>query len=304
MVLSPLRLLNPVTYKFVSTIFYSAKIIGKSNPKRLWNQYSYFLRRIVGVSATFAFFWPVKKKKHVIERTATGQPIVVLDVADNLFESGHYEQCYDLLKEYELENSVEIQWRICRVLYNMSKEQKYDRQYKKTLLLEAYEIISEQLEKNPDHYAVHKWYALLVDAKSSQDGIKERIRQLETVKKHMDMAVTLNPNDATILYMLGEWCFQIAELPWHQRKIANVLFASPPHSTYEDALDYFLKAESVKPRFYSFNLLRIGICYFKLKKEDQAKYYLRLAASYPAKTNDDHTANTTAAEYLKKLKAY
>lgn len=93
---------------------------------------------------------------------------------------------------------MEIQWRICRVLYNMAKEPKYDRQYKKTLLLEAYEIISEQLEKHPDHYAVHKWYALLVDAKSSLDGIKERIRQLEIVKKHMDVSLfcsySLNSN--------------------------------------------------------------------------------------------------------------
>lgn len=55
------------------------------------------------MSATLAFIWPVKTKK-VTEKTTTGQPIVVLDVADNLFESGHYEQCYDLLKEYEVNN--------------------------------------------------------------------------------------------------------------------------------------------------------------------------------------------------------
>lgn len=116
------------------------------------------------------------------------------------------------------------------------------------------------------------------------------------------MAVTLNPNDATILHMLGEWCYQITELPWHQRKIAEALFASPPYSSYEDALEYFLRAETVQPRFYSLNLLRLGSCYLKLQKEDQAKYYLKLAASYPAKSNDDHRANTEAAELLKKLK--
>lgn len=116
------------------------------------------------------------------------------------------------------------------------------------------------------------------------------------------MAVTLNPSDATTLFMLGEWCYQVTELPWYQRKVAEALFASPPYSTYEDALEYFLRAEAVQPRFYSLNLLRLGNCYLKLKKEDQAKYYLRLAASYPAKSNDDHMANKAAAELLKKLK--
>lgn len=102
--------------------------------------------------------------------------------------------------------------------------------------------------------------------------------------------------------MLGEWCYQIAELPWHQRKLAETFFASPPHSNYEDALDYFLRAESVQPRFYSMNLLRLGNCYIKLNKDDQAKYYLNLAASYPSKSNDDHKANKEAAELLRKIR--
>ncbi|CAG9796667.1 unnamed protein product [Diatraea saccharalis] len=184
----------------------------------------------------------------------------------------------------------------------MSKESKYDKSYKRDLILKAFEIISEEIINHNEHFAVQKWYALILDAKSSYDGIKERIKQLENIKKHMDLAVTLNPNDATTLHMLGEWCYQVSELPWHQRKIAEALFASPPQSTYEDALEYFLRAEAVQPRFYSINLLRLGNCYLKLKKEDQAKYYLKLAASYPAKSNDDHHANKEAAELLNKLR--
>lgn len=91
-------------------------------------------------------------------------------------------------------------------------------------------------------------------------------------------------------------------MPWHQKKIAQVIFAKLPQSSYEDALEYFLRAESVEPRFYSINLLRLGLCYLQLKKEDQAKYYLKLAACYPAKSNDDHLANKEASELLTKLK--
>lgn len=73
----------------------------------------------------------------------------------------------------------------------MSKESKYDKQYKKNLVLQAYDIISKQLAEKQDHYAVHKWYALLLDAKSCYDGTKERIKQLETVKKHMDVIIII-----------------------------------------------------------------------------------------------------------------
>ena len=69
----------------------------------------------------------------------------------------------------------------------MSKESKYDKTYKKTLVIQAYDIILKLLNETQDHYAVHKWYALLLDAKSSLDGVKARIKQLENVKKHMDV---------------------------------------------------------------------------------------------------------------------
>lgn len=52
-------------------------------------------------------------------------------------------------------------------------------------------------------FAIHKWYAILLDAKSNLDGIKERITQLENVKKHMIRAIELNPEDSTSRYILG-----------------------------------------------------------------------------------------------------
>lgn len=52
-------------------------------------------------------------------------------------------------------------------------------------------------------FAIHKWYAILLDAKSNLDGMKERIQQLENVKKHMEKAIELNQNDPTSRYILG-----------------------------------------------------------------------------------------------------
>ncbi|PZC80183.1 regulator of microtubule dynamics protein 1 isoform X1 [Helicoverpa armigera] len=294
--------LNPVSYRLVQKVFNHNKLNIMNRSKRVLVQ-SVFPKEVLVLSTTLAFIlWPVNKTKELAESISSKEILCVIEDADKLFDNGHYEECYNLLSEHQDKNNVEVQWRICRALYNMSKESKYDKQYKNTLVLQAYDIILKVLNESQDHYAVHKWYALLLDAKSALEGVKERIKQLENVKKHMDMAVTLNPNDATILHMLGEWCYQISEMPWHHRKIAEVLFASPPYSSYEDALEYFLKAETVQPRFYSVNLLRLGNCYLKLQKEDQAKYYLQLAASYPAKSNDDHRANTEAAELLKKIK--
>lgn len=57
------------------------------------------------------------------------------------------------------------------------------------MILEGYQTINEALALNDKHYAVHKWLSVLLDAKSEIDGIKERVSQLENVKKHMEVFI-------------------------------------------------------------------------------------------------------------------
>ncbi|KAL1122278.1 hypothetical protein AAG570_003683 [Ranatra chinensis] len=141
---------------------------------------------------------------------------------------------------------------------------------------------------NENHFANHKWMAIMLDSHSAYQGIKARISLLETIKQHMMRATELNPKDATTLYMLGLWCYQVTDLPWYQRKIAATIFAAPPISSFEEALGYFIKAEEAEPRFYSKNLLMLGKTYLKLNREDRARYYLDLACNYPPTTDEDH----------------
>ena len=47
-------------------------------------------------------------------------------------------------------------------------------------------------------------------------------------------AIECDASDATSMHLLGQWCYSVVSIPWYQRKIASVLFATPPHSTYEE----------------------------------------------------------------------
>lgn len=47
-------------------------------------------------------------------------------------------------------------------------------------------------------------------------------------------------------------------LSWVERKLAATLFATPPESTIEDALKYFLKAEELNCGFYKANQLYVA----------------------------------------------
>lgn len=174
------------------------------------------------------------------------------------------------------EKNYDIKWRQARALYSLSKT--VTGSAKEEHIREAFNLVTEALALNDNDFAGHKWMAVLLDAKSGLDGMKERITQLENVKKHMQKAVELNPNDATSWYMLGQFSYGLADLPWYQRKIVSTIFAAPPTGSYEEALEFFLKAEDTKPNFYSLNLLMLGKCYNQLKDAAKAKHYLTLAA--------------------------
>ena len=171
----------------------------------------------------------------------------------------------------------------------------------KRLVYEAFGLILDALEINENHWAVQKWAAIILNAKCSYEGVKALMKESYNIKHHMLKAIELNANDATIMYMLGTWCYQVADLSWYQRKIAAIIFGEPPTSSFQEALIYFESAEKVDPYFYSHNLLMLAKTYLKLNNKEQAMKYLKMAVEYPAKNDDDLIAKQEAQKLLKNV---
>lgn len=181
-------------------------------------------------------------------------------------------------RSFQNQEDVNILWRAARATYKLSTVTT-NKAKKEELIREGFALAQKSLEVDDKNYACHKWMSVLLDAKSELDGIKARVSQLENVKKHMQKAVELNPNDPTNWYLLGSFAYGLADMPWYQRKVVSTIFATPPSGTYEEALEHFLKAEETKANFYSKNLLSIGKCYLALKDNGKAKEYLTRAAN-------------------------
>ena len=169
-------------------------------------------------------------------------------------------------------------WREARAIYKLSSTIQ-GKARKDEYIREGFELVTKALALNDENYACHKWMSVLLDAKSELDGTKERISQLENVKKHMLRAIELNPNDPTNWHLLGNFAYGLADMSWITRKVVCTIFATPPTGTYEEALEHFLKAEETKAGFYSMNLLFIGKCYQALKNKEKAKEWFEKAAN-------------------------
>lgn len=224
-------------------------------------------------------------------------PKSLIAEADKLYNLNKHEDIYNLLISYKNSKNDEFLWRLARATYEKAKAAKTDAE-KKVLYREALDYAEEALAANEENFAVHKWMAILIDYVYGYEGTKARISQSFVVKSHMERACELNPTDGTTWYLLGFWYYSVAGIKWYQRKIASVLFATPPAGTYEDALNQFLYAEKISPNFYSKNLLMIGKSYLMLGRKEEAKEYLLRARDYPQNSRDDKESKDDATQLL------
>uniref|UniRef100_A0A673LHF3 Regulator of microtubule dynamics protein 1 n=1 Tax=Sinocyclocheilus rhinocerous TaxID=307959 RepID=A0A673LHF3_9TELE len=178
-------------------------------------------------------------------------------------------------------------WRLARASRDLALLSSISADEKKRLTYEAFDYAKKALEKNQACFAAHKWFAICLSDVGDYEGIKVKIGNSYTIRNHLEQAIELNPKDATSIHILGYWCFAFSELAWYQRKVAAVIFASPPTATYEEALAFFLKAEEVDPNFYSKNLLMLGKTYMMLRDVKRAALWLTKARDYPAVTEED-----------------
>lgn len=217
--------------------------------------------------------------------------------SDQHFDENQFQDALDVLLRHPDQTLAEIKWRRARAMFKLSRQ---EGAAQAPLIREAYALVADAVALDEANFACHKWMAILLDANAELDGIKARVQQLETVKRHMERAVELNADDPTGWHLLGHFAFGLADMAWYQRKIVSAIFATPPTGTYEEALAHFLAAEEKKANFYSMNLLLIGKCYAALKDAVKAKEYLERAANVKVLNEDDKRCKEEATQLLKK----
>lgn len=224
----------------------------------------------------------------------------VIETAEQLYQDYKVQELYDYLVQFKDCTNDEVLWRLARATTDKGKDST-DAEVKKSCMFEAFEYAKRALQINENNFACHKWYAVLLDYTGEYEGTKARISNAFSVKKHFLRAIELNPNDATSIHSIGFWCFIFADMPWYTRKVAAALFATPPTSTYSEALYYFQLAEKVEANFYSMNLLMIGKTHLRMKNYSAAKSFLVKARDYPVVTPDDKKAHEEAIQLLSKI---
>ncbi|OQV21931.1 Regulator of microtubule dynamics protein 1 [Hypsibius exemplaris] len=210
----------------------------------------------------------------------------VLRTADMHYEHNEMRELYDFLKDFNDSSEPELVWRLARATYELAKASAKEDE-KKRLIYAAFALSEKALKLDEGNFACHKWFAILLDEMAKYEGVKYRLQRSPEVKQHFERSIELNPRDPTSHHCLGYWHYSFADLAWYQRKAAEAFFASPPTSTYSEAIRCFEHAEQVQPNFYSMNLLMLAKAYTKEKDYLKAGVYLTKLRDFNAKTVED-----------------
>lgn len=224
----------------------------------------------------------------------------IVKQADELYSQNAIDELYTYMKQFMDSTEADVLWRLARVTCEKA-DSTTDKAVRKELMYDAFRAAELALKLGDTNFACHQYYGIMLDYVGEYEGIKERISKAYKIKEHFTRAIELNPKDATSKYLMGYWCFEFADMPWYEQKIASVVFAKPPTSSYKEALDYFLQAEETDPGFYSMNLMMIGKTCMRMKDNDRAVEYLTKARDYPVRIEDDKKAHTEAVELLQQL---
>ncbi|CAG5122567.1 unnamed protein product [Candidula unifasciata] len=224
----------------------------------------------------------------------------IIEAADELYKTYQTDKLYEHLLPYKDVSNDEIQWRLARVTHDKAKHEK-DKHKRHNWMMEAFSYAEKALEMNSNSPHCHRWYGALLYFTTDGIGVKHKIQTAYKVREHFDNALALDPTDVISLHSIGYWCFTFAERPWYQRKIASALFGALPETTYEEALEWFLKAEEMQENFMCTNLLMIAKSYLRIHNKEKAVEYLKKAADYHVKTPDDEQSQKEAADLLKHM---
>ncbi|KAG8178318.1 hypothetical protein JTE90_026288 [Oedothorax gibbosus] len=214
-----------------------------------------------------------------------------------------YNRLCSMKEDYK--DKAEFLWRFAKAthLYGIVLQNRNEMEKRKELAFEAFEYADKAYQLDNQHPEIHKWCAITVGCLGDFVGTKERIMNGYTFKEHVDKAIALKPDDPSLHYMLGRWCYEVSMLSWLERKLASTLFSSPPEATLEDAREHLLKAERLKPNWKE-NILYLAKTNIGEGDYSAAMALIDRALSIPVVSEDDNIIHNELEALESKYQTY
>lgn len=154
----------------------------------------------------------------------------------------------------------------------------YPRDLKIKLFEETLDFAQQLINENHDvliHVRAHQMYIYALAQKGLLEGRIVAASYFKEMLEHMNIAMSLNPNDPDNHHIIGCTAYELASLNWVERSILRTVFGiSTEGETYDKAIQCLLKAEQLYIESNLSNKYRLAMCYEAQKRKSEARKLL------------------------------
>lgn len=234
--------------------------------------------------------------------SATGAEVPdLIKKSDALDRLGKNQEALALCLEAEKlsPNDCEILRRIAKQYAELVLDAA-DASQKRTLADKSLGYARRAVAAGPKNALTHLSLAICYGRAATVSDAKTKIAYSKLIKQHADDALALDPNNDLTHFVLGSWCYEMANLNGLLRALARVVYGAIPTATNKEAVRYLEKAVALNPRRVS-NHAALGRAYAALHDTAKAKQSLSRALSLPNADKADDLVKKEAREDLAKL---
>jgi tetratricopeptide (TPR) repeat protein len=134
---------------------------------------------------------------------------------------------------------------------------------------------------------------------ADQIGTKEKLIRANEIKRELDTALRLNPNDETALSMLGSYYREAAQIGWFRRMVANTFIGEVPKGNYELAEKAFRKSIALDGEIIR-NYHELALICLDNHNKEEAVRLMKIALEKPILIESDKRRINEMRALLKK----
>lgn len=226
----------------------------------------------------------------------------IFQVADSLRSESRYQEELEILKklnEKHPQNEI-IYWKIARVNFDLG-ENSLEKEEKKKYFYQGFEAAKKALKINPNSARANHWYAVLIGRVGMLEGTKQKITNSYQVKKYALKAIELDPEYDGTYHLLGRWHYEIADLSWIEKKIANLIYEKLPEASFDKAIDFFNSAIHLNPDEIRHHFW-LGKTYFQTEENTKAENCFQKVLQLESTDEADKLMQSEAEDLLEKVR--
>jgi tetratricopeptide (TPR) repeat protein len=132
-------------------------------------------------------------------------------------------------------------------------------------------------------------------------GVKDQIEASRQIKKTVDKAIRLDPNNDLAWHVLGRWHRVLSEVSTFKRSVASLVYSNLPQTTPEEAVRCFQRAIEINPNRLM-HYVELGRAYAQMGRTAEARQFIEKGLAMPDVVKDDPETKRRGQETLAKLR--